>query len=319
MSEKIVAIEKYGLSKKNRPKAQFSVAGVVGCGSVGQTISRIIAASGIEVRFVELSEEKVQAAYQGIEDALDDMINHWGMTSGEKRSIMTRIKGYTDCRFLADADIVIEAIKSKTREERVSQRKELFKRIEAQVRPDTIISTNSTTVVITELSNELVHSERCVSMHFSTSNPGANMVEVVRGLNTSPEVYENVRKFISMVGLKMIPVEESPGLISVRLFATLINEACAVLMEGVGKKEDIDTAAKTSLGFSLGPFELADKIGLEKVVRWLDNLYNEFGDMKYKASPMLRRMVRASQTGRAVGKGFYEYTSDGRKIKNEQY
>jgi 3-hydroxybutyryl-CoA dehydrogenase len=319
MSETIEAIEKFGLSKKNRPKAQFSKVGLVGCGTVGQTISRIISASGMEVHFVELSDDKVEAAIKGIENDLDDMINHWGMTSGEKRSILSRIHGYTDCRHLAGSDIVIEAIKSKTREQRVSQRKELFKRIESYVRPDTIIATNSTTVVITELSNELKHSNRCVSLHFSTSNPGANMVEVVRGLNTSDDIYENVKKFIKMIGLRMIPVEESPGLISVRLFATLINEACGILMEGVGTKEDIDLAARTSLGFSLGPFELADKIGLDKVVRWLDNLYNEFGDMKYKASPMLKRMVRASQTGRNTKKGFYEYGDDGRKIKTTTY
>lgn len=319
MSDKVEAIEKYGLSKKNRPKAQFSKIGLVGCGSVGQTISRIIAASGMEVVFIELSDEKVNAAIKGIEKDLDDMINHWGMTSGEKRSIMTRIKGTTDCSRLVDSDVVIEAIKSKTREERVSQRKELFKRIESYVRPDTIIATNSTTVVITELSSELNYNNRCVSLHFSTSNPGANMVEVVRGLNTSQEIYDSVKKFISMIGLRMIPVNESPGLISVRLFATLLNEACDILMEGVGRKEDIDMALKTSLGFTLGPFEQADKIGLDKVVRWLDNLYNEFGDMKYKASPLLKKMVRASQVGRSTGKGFYEYNEDGRKIVDQTY
>ncbi|MEA1875405.1 MAG: 3-hydroxyacyl-CoA dehydrogenase NAD-binding domain-containing protein [Bacteroidota bacterium] len=319
MSEKIEAIENYGLSKKNRPKAQFSKVGLVGCGTVGQTVSRIVAASGIEVIFVELSEEKVQVAIQGIEKNLDDMINHWGMTTGEKRSIMSRIQGTTECSDLKDVDIVIEAIKSKTREDRVSQRKELFKRIESFVRPGTIIATNSTTVVITELSSELNYGDRCVSLHFSTSSPGANMVEVVRGLNTSQEVYDNVKKFISMIGLRMVPVDESPGLISVRLFATLVNEACDILMEGVGRKEDIDLALKISLGFTLGPFELADKIGLDKVIRWLDNLYNEFGDMKYKASPLLKKMVRASQVGRSVGKGFYEYNEDGRKIVDKTY
>ena len=129
MSETIEAIEKYGLSKINQPKSQFSIIGLVGCGSVGQTISRIISASGMEVHFIELSEERVQAAYDAIEKDLDDMINHWGMTSGEKRSILSRIKGFDDCKHLAGSDIVIEAIKSKTREDRVSQRKELFKRI----------------------------------------------------------------------------------------------------------------------------------------------------------------------------------------------
>lgn len=319
MSEQIEAIEKYGLSKKNRPKAQFSKVGLVGCGTVGQTVSRIVAASGMDVVFIELSDEKVDAAIKGIEKELEDMINHWGMTSGEMRGIMSRIKGSTDCRDLEGADIVIEAIKSKTREERVSQRKELFKRIETFVRPDTIIATNSTTVVITELSSELKHNDRCVSLHFSVSSPGSNMVEVVKGLNTSAETYANVKKFISMIGLRMIPVDESPGLITVRLFATLLNEACDILMEGVARKEDIDQAMKTSLGFTLGPFELADKIGLDKVLRWLENLYNEFGDMKYKASPLIKKMVRASQVGRSVGKGFYEYNEDGRKIVDNIY
>ena len=144
------------------------------------------------------------------------------------------------------------------------------------------------------------------------------MVEVVKGLYTSEQIYQDAMKFIRLVGLKMVPVEESPGLISVRVFATLINEACDILMEGVGEMEDIDMASRTSLGFPLGPFEIADKIGLDKVVRWLDNLYNEFGDMKYKASPLLKKKVRASQIGRSVGKGFYEY-KDGRKVVEKKY
>ncbi|MBT3242477.1 MAG: 3-hydroxyacyl-CoA dehydrogenase family protein [Bacteroidetes bacterium] len=318
MSEIVEAIEQYGLSDKNRPKAQFGKIGIVGCGSVGQTIARIISTSGMDVIFIELSDERVEAAIKGIEQTLDDMINHWGMTEGEKRSILSRIHGYVSCSALSGADLVIEAIKSKIREQRVSQRKELFKKIESQVSPDTIIATNSTTVVITELSSELIHKDRCVSLHFSTSNPGANIVEAVKGLYTSDQVYANVQKFIKMIGRKMVPVEESPGLLSVRLFATLINEASDILMESVGSMEDIDMAARVSLGFPLGPFELADKIGLDKVVRWLDNLYNEFGDMKYKASPILRKKVRASQNGRSVGKGFYEY-KDGRKITTKTY
>ena len=318
MSKKIEPIEKFGLSKKNRPKAQFSKIGIVGCGTVGQTIARIISASGMEVIFIELDKEKVKLAYEGIRQSLDRMIDHWGMTESEKRSILSRIQGSVACHDLSDVDVVIEAIKSKSREQRISQRKELFKKIESQVSPNTIIATNSTTVVITELSSELVHKDRCVSLHFSTSNPGANMVEVVKGLYTSDRIYENVQKFIRMIGLKMVPVEESPGLLSVRLFATLINEACDILMEGVGSMESIDMASRTSLGFSLGPFELADKIGLDKVIRWLDNLYNEFGDMKYKASPILKRKARAAQIGRSAGKGFYEY-KNGRKVVEKTY
>lgn len=315
MGDIVESIEQYALSKKNRAKTQFSKVGVVGCGSVGQTITRMIASQGIEVIFVEIDEEKIEAALKGIETELDHMINHWGMTVGEKRAVMNRVKGTMLCRDLAGCDLVIEAIKSRSREERVSLRKEIFKRIEEYVDPTTIIATNSTTIVTTELSSELIHKDRCVSLHFSTTNPGANIVEVARGLYTSQEAYDNVKKFVKLIGKKMIAVVESPGLMSVRLFATLINEACEVYMEGVGSLEDIDLSVKTGLGLGMGPFELADKIGLDKVLRWLDNLYNEFGDMKYKASPILKRMVRANQLGRITNHGFYKYDENGKRIE----
>ncbi len=319
MAEVIEQIEKFGLIVKDRPKTQFAKVGVLGCGAVGQKITRIIAKSGIEVVFIELSKEKIEQAIEGISNELDYRINHWGMTIGEKKGILNRIKGSTNCKDLAGCDLVIEAIKSRTREERVSLRKEIFKRVEGFVDPKTIIATNSTTIVITELSSELIHKDRCVSLHFSTSSPGENMVEVARGLYTSDETYDNVKKFTSMISTKMVPVEESPGLLSVRLFASMINEACMVLMEGVGEKEYIDLAARTGIGMALGPFELADKIGLDKVVRWLDNLYNEFGDMKYKASPILKKLVRAQQFGRISGQGFYEYSDEGKKIVEISY
>lgn len=269
MADIIEPIEPYALSKKNKPKTLFSKVGIVGCGSVGQSIARMIATKGIDVVFIELDEEKIESAKKGIESELDYMINHWGMTQGEKRGVMNRIKGSLSCKDLQGCDLVIEAIKSRIREERISLRKEIFKHIEEYVDPTTIIATNSTTIVTTELSTGLKHNDRCVSLHFSTSNPGANIVEVARGLYTSDETYENVKKFVSLIGKKMIPVQESPGLITVRLFSSLINEACEMYMEGVGAMEDIDISVRTGLGLGMGPFELADKIGLDKVVRWL--------------------------------------------------
>lgn len=317
MAEIVEQVENYGLSKKDRPKAQFSKVGVVGCGSVGQNIVRMISTKGIEVVFIELSEEKVQEAYKEIEKEFDNMIEHWGITSGEKRAVMARIKGFVGYENLNGCDLVVEAIRSKTREDRVSCRKKLFKEIERHVHPHTIIATNSTTIVITELSSELDHKDRCVSLHFSTTAPHSNLIEVVRGLYTSDEAFENVKKFVKLIGRNLIPVEESPGLISVRLFVTMINEACGMLMEGVGTKEDIDFTMKKGIGMELGPFEMADKIGLDKVLRWMDNLYSEFGDKQYKASPIIKKLVRAKQTGRLAGKGFYEYTNGSNKIENK--
>jgi 3-hydroxybutyryl-CoA dehydrogenase len=315
MAEVIVeSIENYGLSQKSRSATLFSKVGVVGCGTVGQNIALLISQKELEVVFIELSDEKVSAAFSNMERELDNMIGRWGMTPGEKRAILSRITGHVGYENLRGCDLVIEAIRSKTREQRITCRKEVFKNIEKNVASTAIIATNSTTIAITELSSELEYKERCVSLHFLTNAPGAKMIEVVRSLYTSDEVYDKVSKFITMLGKVLVPVQESPGLISIRLFVTMVNEACEILMEGVGTKADIDTTMRIGLGLSLGPFELADKVGLDKVERWMDNLYGEFGDIKYKASPIIKRHVRAHQYGRLSGKGFYEYDESGRKI-----
>lgn len=315
MAEIIVEpIEKYALSKKDKPKTLFSKVGIVGCGSTGQAIARIIACKGIEVVFVELSEQAVKHAMDEMSRYFDRMIDRWGMTPGEKRSILSRIKGTLKYEDLSDCDLVIESILSKTRENAIDIRKEVFKKIEKHVAPEAIIATNSTTIIITELSAELQHSERCVSLHFSTTSPDARIIEVVRGLTTSDEAYEKVLKFGKLLSKTVIPVEESPGLISVRLFVVLLNEACQILVEGVAKKADIDQTMASGFGSKLGPFQMADKIGLDKVLRWMDNLYGEFGDVRYKATPMIKRMVRANLLGRKSRKGFYVYDCDGKII-----
>ncbi len=316
MAELIIEpLENYGLSKKDKPKTLFSKVGVVGCGTVGQAIARVISCRGIEVVFIEVSEQAIKYAMDEMSKELDRMIDRWGMTSGEKRSILSRIKGSMNYADLRDCDLVIEAILSKTRENSIALRKKVFKEIEKNVKPETIIATNSTTIVITELSAELEHNERCVSLHFSTTAPDARILEVVRGLNTSDEAYEKVLKFGKLLSKIVIPVEESPGLISVRLFVVLLNEACQILVEGVAKKEDIDLTMASGFGSKLGPFQMADKIGLDKVLRWMENLYSEFGEPKYKAPPILKRMVRANQLGRKTLKGFYVYDQNGKRLK----
>ncbi len=308
-------IEQYGLSQKDRPKTLFSKVGIVGCGSVGQAIARIISCRGIEVVFIELSEDLINQAVDSISCQLDRMIQRWGMTPGEKRSIMSRIRGTLDYKDLSDCDLVIEAILSKSREDSVGVRKEVFRRIEKFVSPETIIATNSTTLVITELSSELEHKERCVSLHFSTTSPDAAILEVARGLYTSDEAYDKVLTFGKLLSKVVIPVEESPGLISVRMLVVLINEACQILVESVATKEDIDLTMSSSLSTRQGPFEMADRIGLDRVLRYMNNLYSEFGDIKYKANPIIKKLVRANQLGRKTGKGFYQYDANGNRIK----
>lgn len=314
MADNTEKLEDYGLSKDTRPKTLFSKVGIVGAGNVGQNIARMVSSKGLDVIFLEVSQQKIDQAYAELAKELDRMIERWGMTNSEKLGILSRIKGTTEYRNFKGCDLVIEAVKSSSREHSHNIRSEILKNIERHVDPETIIATNSSTQVITELTADLEHKNRCVSFHFLTPEADARIVEVVKGLYTSQKAYENTIKFANLIGKKVIPVKESPGIISTRLFVPFINEACELLMEGVGSMEDIDLTMKVGFGLPLGPFEMADKIGLDKILRWCENLYDEFGDLKYKSSPLLKKLVRANQFGRRTGRGFYEYNKDGVKI-----
>ena len=319
MAEIIERLEDYGLSKDHKPKTLFSRVGIVGAGSVGQNIARMVSSRGLDVILLDLTQEKIDIAFNDLAKELDRMIERWGMTNSEKLGILSRIKGTTVYSDFRGCDIVIEAIKSSTREHSHDVRTDILKTIEKNVDNDTIIATNSSTQVITELTADLIHKDRCVSFHFLTPEADARVVEIVKGLYTSQEAYENTIKFAHLIGKKVVPVKESPGIISTRLIVPFINEACEILMEGVGSMEDIDLTMKVGFGLPLGPFEMADKIGLDKILRWCENLYDEFGDLKYKSSPLLKKLVRANQWGRRTGRGFYEYNKDGVKITKNTF
>ena len=184
MAENIERLEDYGLSKDNKPKTLFSRVGIVGAGSVGQNIARMVSSRGLDVILLDLNQGKIDQAFVDLAKELDRMIERWGMTNSEKLGILSRIKGTTDYTDFKGCDIVIEAIKSSTREHSHNIRAEILKRIEKHVDKDTIIATNSSTQVITELTADLVHKERCVSFHFLTPEADARIVEVVKGLYT---------------------------------------------------------------------------------------------------------------------------------------
>ena len=313
----VESIEEYGLSSKDRPVSLFAKIGIVGCGVVGRSIALTVSHSGMDVVFVETSEDRVQYAFSELEANLDKQIDHWGMTTGEKKLILSRIKGTTNFADLTGSDLVMECLKSNTDAQLYECRKNVFKSVEEHVNDRCIIATNSTAALITELSTFLKVKDRCIGLHFLTTNPNARVVEVVKGLHTAPDVFEDAFKFVRMINKTPILVEESPGLISVRIVAALINEACEVLMEGVSSKENIDLTMKNYFGLVSGPFELADKIGIDKLYSWMEVLYAEFGEMKYKASPVIKRLVRAHHLGRKTLQGFYTYDSTGKRASKQ--
>ena len=312
MSEiKIEPISNYALSKENRPKSVFSKVGIVGCGKVGQNLVRMISSKGIEVIFVEISEERVENALQRITEDLDKMIDRWGMTSGEKRAVLSRIEGTVDCSKLNDCEIVFESVRTKSKVADVKLVQSVFEKIERNVSKDTIIATNATILGVTELASTLKYPERAVAIHFLLSVPDAPVVEVTTGVKTSDETKHKTNIFIKMLGRRSVPVFESPGGISARLVSPLINEACQMHLEGVGSLDDIDDMMTKGLGMKLGPFAMADKIGLDKILLWLNGMHEEYGDLKYKAHILLKNKVRANHLGRKTKEGFYEYDEHG--------
>lgn len=321
MSKEVVeAIEKYGLSKKSSKKTLFSKIGIVGCGKEGQNIARIASISGMEVVFIELSTERVDRAKERISMELDRRIQSWGMTESEKKIILGRIRGSVDYDALKACDFVVETIRAdeRTGQRSVEERKEIFKHVEQVVSPSTIIATNATTIVVTELASDLEYPERCISLHFFEASHEARLVEVVRGVYTSDATYEKVCQFVRLVNRDIIPVKESVGLAGVRLFCVQLNEACSILMEGVASMEDIDKVFTVGYGCRMGVFHHADVIGLEKVKRWMDNIFEEFGDVRYKPSPLIKRLVRAKQSGVLCGKGFYSYDEQGLMVTDQE-
>lgn len=313
----VESIEEYGLSQKDRQTSLFSKIGIVGCGMVGRSIALTVSQSGMDVIFIEPSEERIKHSFTQLESNLDDQINHWGMTTGEKKIILSRIKGTSKYEDLKGCDLVIECLKSKSISELYELRRQVFKNIEAFVNNRCIIATNSTAAVITELSTSLEIKNRCIGLHFLTTNPNARVVEIVKGLHTDADVYEDACKFVKMIGKTPIPVEESPGLISIRIVSSFINEACEVLMEGVSSRENIDLTMKNYFGLVSGPFEFADRIGIDKLHTWMDILYAEFGDKKYKANPIIKKLVRANHLGRKSGQGFYTYDEKGKRASKQ--
>lgn len=307
------SLEDFALKKKIQKKGTIQKVCVIGCGNMGQEISRLVSQHGMEVIFVELSEEKIDMVLAEIEKQLDERINKWGLTESEKKVILSKIRGTTDYNLIRDVDLVIESTNSKKPGTNLEMRKELLNKIEEFVSPETVIASNNSTLMISDLASTLKHPERVVGLHFITPASTVKIVEVVRGIETNDASYDFVIKFAKMIDKTPITINESPGHISARLIIPLINEACDLIMEGVSSVQCIDLTMKMGFGLLYGPFELADRIGLDKLLKWMDNLYAEFGDHQYKPSPLIKRLVRAGFYGKKNGKGFYKY-EDGKII-----
>lgn len=305
----------FSLGKEVLKEGVLQKVGVVGAGTTGQQVIRMLSKAGLDVVFVDVSEERIGEIFKSLDWQLEEKINRWGLTPGEKRAMLSHIKGSSDFSILKGCNIVIESIHSKKKGTSLDLRRNVFKQIEAVVSKDTTIVSNTATLNISDISEVLEHRDRALGLHFILPVDQVKIVEVVRTIKTSDRNFNCIAKFLKMVGKELVHVQESPGNISTRMIVPMINEACTILLEGIASVEEIDKTIKHTTGHQTGPFEMADNMGLDKVLKWMDNLYNEFGEFKYKPSPILKRLVRAGMVGRASGEGFYLYTDGKRKSK----
>lgn len=312
---KKVKLKDFALGKSNEEQQQAFKLGIVGCGSMGQEIALTASAHGIEVAFIDITDERIASIYRSLGDQLDVMIGRWGMTEGDKKAILSRIQGYVGHEVLRECSIVIEAVNTKKPVSSLDLRREIFQKIESIVPQETVIASNASTIVIDDLSIVLEHPERAIGLHFLSSVFSNKVFEVNKSWKTSEAAFELVQKFAKMIDKQIILINGTPGNVSTRILIPMINEACDMLMEGVSTVKEIDECMQLGFGLQLGPFSMADKIGLDKLVRWMEGLYQEFGDRKYKPSPIIKRMVRAGLFGIRNGEGFYIYENEVRKEK----
>jgi 3-hydroxybutyryl-CoA dehydrogenase len=286
---------------------------IAGSGVMGQGIAEAIATTGTEVILLDRTIRIAHKGLQRIAESLDHAIIRWSMTSAEKKAILSRITLSAELQIAREAEIVIEAIP-----ENLRMKRELFQKLDDLCQEETIFITNTATLSITELAAITTRPDRIIGMHFLNPVPKIPLVEIVRGLKTSDETYEKARQFADTLGKTPVLVYEYPGYVTTRIIVPLLNEAMHVLMEGVATADDIDTAMKLGYGFNVGPLALADMMGLDVVMSWMENLLSELSEHKYNPCPILRKMVRAGQLGVKTGQGFFKYDKEGNRIPGEK-
>ncbi|GGJ12069.1 3-hydroxyacyl-CoA dehydrogenase family protein [Paenibacillus hunanensis] len=288
----------------------FKRVGVIGGGTMGQGIAEMLAKKGIEVLLVEKTPEKLDNAWDMIETSLDKQMEKWALTQAEKKLILGKIQKVTHFAELGSCELVIETISEDS-----EAKKEVFAQLDQVCSSKVILASNTSTLSLTELASSTKYPERVIGLHFIYPVSKIDLVEIIRGLRTSDDTFEQTKQFVEeTVEKRGITVYESPGFVTSRIICLLINEALHVLEEGVASAEDIDDAMRVGYQFQYGPLEMADRFGLDSVNAALERMFREYGELKYRPAIILKKMVRAGSLGVKTGEGFFKYDKDGDRI-----
>jgi len=276
--------------------------GVIGAGTMGNGIVQVCAAAGLKVTMQDIAEDAVQRGLDTISTSLDRLIKKEKISEADKTSTLANIQTTTSMDDFADVDIVIEAAT-----ENETLKLKIFEQLDNICKPEALLASNTSSISLTKIAGATKRAEQVVGMHFMNPVPMMKLIEVIRALQTSDSVYQQIHELSEFIGKVPVEAKDSPGFVANRILIPMINEAAYVYYEGLASAEGIDEIMKLGMAHPMGPLMLADLIGLDTCYAVIKVLHEGFGDSKYRPCPIWQQMVDAGYLGRKSGRGFYRY------------